>query len=171
MTLFKFGTAKSAAPPAPPTIGTANEVRQEFFNDRFIGGRGIVFPMRRDLRGDYETTTGDTLLAQKIIQVLATDALAGGSMGEMAGVPEFGSRLRLLHNRNLDETSRELAGVLTREALELWVPDADIDSIVVLLDGIDNDNDKAGYVITVFYTQGDTTQNQDISDVTVFKAL
>lgn len=170
MPLYKFGSAASPAPPEEPTIDQTNQARTEFEGDRLRGGRALKFPLERDGRGDYSTVVGLTNIEQKIIQVLATDALAGGSSGELAEFPEFGSRLRLLLGRNLDETTRELARVLTEEALILWVPEITILDIDVTLDGADNTAEKAGISIRLVYRPADVVNSREDAELELFKA-
>jgi hypothetical protein len=59
-----------------------------------------------------------------VSQVLGTECSTDGgtTQGELLWRPEFGSLLRLLRHRNMDDTLRHLAKVYVVESLGRWEP-------------------------------------------------
>lgn len=88
-------------------------------------GFGLVAPFQRDGRGDFAAKGGVEKIAANVAQILATDCATpdGAFGGELPWRPEFGSLLRLLRHRNMDDpTTQQLARVYIGDALKLWEP-------------------------------------------------
>ncbi len=89
---------------------------------------GIVAPLRRDKKRDFASADGDDLLHSKVIQVLCTEE------GELPW-RSFGSRVHLLRHQRNDDILQELGRVYARDALQKWVPDAQVSSVTAVRDG------------------------------------
>jgi phage baseplate assembly protein W len=169
MPLFAFGSRRQAVPPTAPVIAPGAEVRRAFILDKFAGGRNISFPLRRDLKGDYVSASGLELATEKVIQILATRARVGAFPGDLAGTPEFGSRLHILKSRILDETTRELATLLTREAINTWLPEITLTAVSAILNSVDNDNRIAGITIDVQFRLTAERTTGELAELTLVK--
>lgn len=171
MPTFKFGTAKQTLPPTTQTITPGSAVSGKYIGDNTSGGRTIAFPMKRDKHGDFESVTGAVLVGQQIVQTLATRRRSGKFPGDIPSIPEFGSRLHLLVNLNLDETTRALAETFTRQAINTWVKLANIAQIIVTLDSVDNAKPDPGVVILIKYRLASERASGRIHTVEVRKTL
>ena len=97
--------------------------------------RNLLIPFRRDRKHDFASGTGADLLRSKVIQALMTDGATPQSQGELPWRTSFGSGLeRLRHQRN-DAAVAELCRVYIRDALQHWVPGAELSDINVSRDG------------------------------------
>jgi phage baseplate assembly protein W len=95
-------------------------------------GFGIVWPLRRNGRGDFAAGTGLELVFAGVAMVVGTLASGEVTDGEYAWNPEFGSLLELLRHRNNNETKREIARHYITEALTRFEPRVrlrDVDAI------------------------------------------
>jgi phage baseplate assembly protein W len=169
MPIFNFGSRRQPTPPAPPKIAPGAEVRLAFADDKYKGGRNIKFPLERDKKGDFVSVSGVDLNTQKVIQVLATRARTSANPGDLAGTPEFGSRLHLLNGRTLDEATRKLAEVLAREAINIWLPDIQVVAVDVVLVGVDTDDKRAGVSITLQYRVTSERTTGELAEITLIK--
>jgi phage baseplate assembly protein W len=169
MPIFNFGSRRQTVPAPAPTIAPGAEVRDAYIQDQFTGGRALKYPLERDQLGDWKSVSGLELATQKIIQVLATRAKTAVFPGEVEGTPEFGCKLHLLANRNLTETTRALAGLLTREAVELWVPEVILTYVNVILVGVDTDDVEAGISIEVQFKMANQRSTGEVAGLTLLR--
>lgn len=88
--------------------------------------RGLLVPFRRDKKRDFATDTGADLLASKVLQALMTCGATPRSSGELPWRTAFGAGLDLLRHQRNDAALAELARVQVRDALERWVPEAEL---------------------------------------------
>ena len=85
-------------------------------------GFGLLRPFRRDLKSDFASAGGETLLRSAVGQVLGTMAQSEVTQGELPWRTEFGSRLHLLRHHKNDAVLQELARAYVVEALKRWEP-------------------------------------------------
>lgn len=88
--------------------------------------RGLLSPFRRDRKRDFASGEGDELLASKVYQALMTEGTTPQSSGELPWRTAFGSGLHTLRHQRNDEALAELARVYVRDALQRWVPEAEL---------------------------------------------
>lgn len=89
-------------------------------------GRSLLIPFRRDKQRDFASGTGAELLASKVRQALLTESATACSSGELPWRTNFGSAVSLLRHQRNDAVLRELARVYVRDALRIWVPEAQV---------------------------------------------
>lgn len=87
---------------------------------------GLLSPFRRDRKRDFASATGKELLASKVRQALMTEGASPQSSGELPWRTAFGSSLHLLRHQRNDAALAELARVYVRDALQRWVPEAEL---------------------------------------------
>lgn len=97
--------------------------------------RDLVAPLRRDRLRDWTSGSDPELLASKVVQVLATEGQTPRSSGELPWRTAFGSGLHLLRHERNDAVLAELARVYVRDALQRWVPEAEVTHFEVSQDG------------------------------------
>lgn len=94
-------------------------------------GRGILFPLRRDGKGDFLTSNGPNGIRAMVALVLTTVARSGSeALGEVPWRTEFGSILPLLRMRNNDAALRAQAKMEVIEALARWIPAIQINDVI-----------------------------------------
>ncbi|MFI5301621.1 MAG: hypothetical protein ACHREM_26325 [Polyangiales bacterium] len=87
--------------------------------------RGLT-QLRRDRKHDFASATDDELLASAVKQVLATEAATSRTSGELPWRTAFGTGLTTLRHQRNDAALAELARVYIRDALRMWLPDAQL---------------------------------------------
>jgi phage gp46-like protein len=92
---------------------------------------GLLSPLRRDQKRDFASGSGPELLRSKVIQALATEGETPRSTGELPWRTAFGSGLHLLRHQRNDEVLASLAQVYIRDALQVWVPEAEIVAVML----------------------------------------
>lgn len=92
---------------------------------------GLLTPLRRDQKRDFASGSGPELLRSKVIQALATEGETPRSTGELPWRTAFGSGLHLLRHQRSDEVLSELAQVYVRDALQRWVPEVELVTVMV----------------------------------------
>ena len=97
--------------------------------------RGLLAPVRRDLKRDFASGTGAELLRSKVTQVLMTEGATAQTSGELPWRTAFGAGLHLLRHQRNDDVLRELALVRVREALARWLPDVEVTELSVNREG------------------------------------
>ena len=97
--------------------------------------RGLLAPLRRDLKCDFASGTGPELLRSKVIQVLMTEGQTAQTSGELPWRTAFGAGLHLLRHQRNDDVLRELTLVRVREALSRWLPDVQVTELSVSREG------------------------------------
>lgn len=88
--------------------------------------RNLLIPFRRDRKRDLATGEAEALLASKVRQLLLTDGSTPRSSGELPWRTNFGAGLGLLRHRANDAVLAELAHVKVRDALNRWLPGAEL---------------------------------------------
>lgn len=99
------------------------------------GPRNLLIPLRRDLKRDLASGTGDALLRSQVTQVLATEGATPLSAGELPWRTAFGSAVHLLRHQRNDEALAELGRVYVRDALRLWLPTVEVVGVEPVRDG------------------------------------
>ena len=97
--------------------------------------QGLLIPFRRDKKRDLAVGSGEALLASKVRQALLTEGTTARSSGELPWRTNFGAGLGLLRHQRSDAALKELARVYVRDALQRWVPGAQLVSLAVEQDG------------------------------------
>lgn len=97
--------------------------------------RGLTLPFRRDQQRDFANAAGEELIRHWVLQALATEGASALGAGELPWRTRFGAGLGRLRHRPADEVTRELARVLVRDALALWVPSVELRSLAVRSEG------------------------------------
>lgn len=116
-------------------------------------GSCLARPFRRDGRGDFANLSGVALVKAAVGQVLGTDASSdnGKHSGELPWRPRFGSLLRLLVHRNLDDPMTvALARYYVAESLNRWEPRVRVRK-VWLTPPDDPKLDKRAFVVRLRY--------------------
>ena len=130
-------------------------------------GFGLVWPLRRNGRGDFVAGSGIDLVKAGLSMLLGTVCAGEHTDGEYAWNPEFGSLLDLLRHRNNNVTRREMARHYIIDAITRWEPRVRLkDVAVVAIDvppGISN-----GEVLRVLFDivssrDGRTVLHSDVS--------
>ena len=93
--------------------------------------KGLTTPFRRDRKRDFASGSGGDLLASKVLQALMTNGATPRSSGELPWRTAFGAGLELLRHQRNDAALAELARVHVRDALERWVPEAELVEVAV----------------------------------------
>lgn len=93
--------------------------------------RNLLIPFRRDKKRDFASGSGSDLLRSKVLQALMTAGATPRSSGELPWRTAFGAGLELLRHQRSDAALGELARVHIRDALQRWVPEAQLVSIKV----------------------------------------
>jgi hypothetical protein len=93
--------------------------------------QNLLIPFRRDKKRDFAVGTGSALLASKVRQALLTEGATARSSGELPWRTNFGAGLALLRHQRNDAALKELARVYVRDALQRWVPSAQLVSLAV----------------------------------------
>ncbi len=95
----------------------------------------ILTPFRRDRKRDIASGSGPELLKSKVIQALATEGDTPQSSGELPWRTGFGSGIHLLRHQRNDDVLAELARVYVKDALNTWVPEAELIGVEATRDG------------------------------------
>lgn len=119
--------------------------------DSFIG-RGFPFPLVINEKGSFDLVSGTEELERSMTVVLST------APGERAFRPTFGCRIWELMFEPVNTSTMGLIEMYVTEALELWEPRVDIDSVVVV-----PDDDVQGAVrVFVEYTVRQTNDQRNL---------
>jgi uncharacterized protein len=97
--------------------------------------QNLLIPFRRDKKRDFAVGSGPELLASKVRQALLTEGATPRSSGELPWRTNFGAALPLLRHQRNDAPLQELARVYVRDALQRWVPEAQVVSLDVEQEG------------------------------------
>lgn len=97
--------------------------------------RGLTLPFRRDQQRDFANAAGEELIRHWVMQALATEGASQLGAGELPWRTRFGAGLGRLRHRPADEVTRELARVLIRDALALWVPSVELRTVSARSEG------------------------------------
>lgn len=97
--------------------------------------QNLLIPFRRDKKRDFAVGSGPELLASKVRQALLTEGSTPRSSGELPWRTNFGAVLPLLRHQRNDAPLQELACVYVRDALQRWVPGAQVVSLDVEQEG------------------------------------
>lgn len=95
-----------------------------------FGGRGLLFPLRRDSSG-FVSGTGAELTRAAVGLTLGTIAGSAQSHGELPWRTEFGSLLNLLRMRANSPALAALAKTRVADALATWVPNVRLTRVEV----------------------------------------
>jgi phage gp46-like protein len=106
--------------------------------------QGLLAPFRRDQKNDFASGSGPDLLTSKVVQVLGTEGETAVSIGELPWRTAFGSPFHILRHQNNSEVLAALARSYARDALQRWVPDAELLGVTV------TQEDDALYVVIRF---------------------
>lgn len=111
-------------PVTPTTDGSAAARPYASRTERAYLGFGLLAPFVRDQKGDFANGGGEALVRSCVAQVLGTECTSedGSVQGELPWDPEFGSLLRLLRHRQMDEVLQQVAQVYVADALRRWEP-------------------------------------------------
>lgn len=96
---------------------------------------GLLTPFRRDRKRDFASGSGRALLASKVRQALLTEGTTPFSSGELPWRTAFGSALHTLRHQRNDAALAELARVYVRDALQRWVPEAELVAVTATRSG------------------------------------
>lgn len=121
-------TGPAAPAPVPPTLPTPSAVSGTSVSPL---GLGLIRPMRRNGRGDFDHTDGPRLVEAAIGQILGTVASSDFTQGEIPWRPEFGSLLYLLKHQPNTPALDELARTYVVDALATWEPRARVSEVFV----------------------------------------
>lgn len=88
--------------------------------------RSLLVPFRRDRKRDFASGSEDVLLASQVRQAILTEGTTATTSGELPWRTSFGAALALLRYQSNDGVLGELARVLVRDALQRWVPRAEL---------------------------------------------
>ena len=81
-------------------------------------GSGLIAPFRRDGKDDFAHASGEELVAQTVLVILATRRAGPKNVGEVPFNQELGTLLPTLRHRNInDPTTEELARHYTVDSL------------------------------------------------------
>ena len=97
--------------------------------------QGPLAPLRRDRKRDFASGSGRELLASKVRQALLTEGTTPQSSGELPWRTSFGSALHTLRHQRNDAVLSELACVYVRDALQRWVPEAELIAVTAARSG------------------------------------
>lgn len=92
----------------------------------------LLIPFRRDRKRDFAVGSGEALLASKVRQALLTEGTTPTSSGELPWRTNFGAGLGLLRHQRNDTVLAELARVRVRDALQRWIPTAEVLAVEVV---------------------------------------
>lgn len=120
-----------AEPPPPEHAPAGAPGGQASVEDRTLFGYGLLGPLRRDKRRDFQAAGGVALVASALNQVLGVRADDGRGTGELPWRPEFGSLLHRLQFANVDESFAALARSRVLGAVTQWEPRARITDVRV----------------------------------------
>ena len=125
---------------APPgAVAGFTEPSASLSGGEFLGF-GLLRPFRRDLKSDFASASGESLLRSAVGQVLGTMAQSDVTHGELPWRTEFGSRLHLLRHRKNDAVLQELARAYVVEALKRWEPRISVTSVSATKEVLDGAN-------------------------------
>lgn len=100
-------------------------------NTAGLFGRGVLFPLRRDGKGDFVSSNGPETVRASVALVLTTLCRSGADvLGELPWRTEFGSIMPLLRLRNNDGALRMQARIEVIEALARWIPYIRINDVI-----------------------------------------
>lgn len=97
--------------------------------------QNLLIPFRRDKKRDFAVGSGEALLASKVRQALLTEGATARTAGELPWRTNFGAGLALLRHQRNDAALEALARVYVRDAIERWVPGAQLVSLEVEQNG------------------------------------
>ncbi len=86
----------------------------------------LLTPFCRDKKRDFAHASGDDLLRSKVLQAIMTRGKTAKSEGELPWRTAFGASLDLFRHQNNDAVLAEIARVYVRDAIEFWVPEAQL---------------------------------------------
>lgn len=118
--------------------------------------QNLLIPFRRDKKRDFAVGTGRALLASKVRQALLTEGATARSSGELPWRTNFGAGLALLRHQRNDAALKELARVYVRDALQRWVPSAQLVSLAV-------EQDEAALTLRVRVRERDQLARVDVA--------
>lgn len=118
--------------------------------------QNLLIPFRRDKKRDFAVGTGSALLASKVRQALLTEGATARSSGELPWRTNFGAGLALLRHQRNDAALKELARVYVRDALQRWVPSAQLVSLAV-------EQDEAALTLRVRVRERDQLARVDVA--------
>lgn len=101
-------------PTPPPGGGSAPTPEARTSPTGRLFGRALLRPFQRDQKNSLATGSGTALHRSRIGQILGTE------LGELDYDSALGSRIRLLEQRPLDETTQELARYYVEDALRQY---------------------------------------------------
>jgi phage baseplate assembly protein W len=94
-------------------------------------GRGLLRPLRRDGKGDFESGDGARLVRAAVGLVLGTVCSSDTTLGELPWRTEFGSLLMLVRLRNMGPALGDIARHYIVDALARWIPSVRIRAVEV----------------------------------------
>lgn len=118
------------ATPAPVEVAPVVAALAARAPDDFLG-RGLVAPLRRDLKNDFATASGAALVRACVLQILGTWCSSEPTAGELPWRPEFGSQLFLLRHRNNNVALAEVARAYVAEAIARWEPRVTVTEVAI----------------------------------------
>ena len=80
-------------------------------------GRGVLWPLRRDSRGDFANASGREKLQNNLALILGTRGGTEQMPGEIPWRPEFGSQLFRLKHEPVNERTRALVDFYIVQAI------------------------------------------------------
>jgi len=95
---------------------------------------GLLHPFRRDLKRDFASGDGETLIRNAVAQILGT------RQGELAWRTDFSGDLEPLRNQRNDDVLQELARVYVVNALRRWEPRVHVTSVLATREQHDGEN-------------------------------
>lgn len=135
---YLLKTEETTTAPTAPVAGF-REPSASLSGGEFLGF-GLLRPFRRDLKSDFASAGGESLLRSAVGQVLGTMAQSDVTHGELPWRTEFGSRLHLLRHRKNDAVLQELARAYVVEALKRWEPRISVTSVSATKEVLDGAN-------------------------------
>jgi phage baseplate assembly protein W len=129
--MSEYGFPPLAEPPAPASTPAGATSGLASIEDRSLFGYGLLAPLRRDARRDFQAAGGVALVTSALNQILGVRADDGRGTGELPWRPEFGSLLHRLQYANVDEAFAALARSRVLGAVAQWEPRARITDVRV----------------------------------------
>lgn len=87
-------------------------------SDRFP--RGLLFPLRRDGKGDFASAAGLDKFGNNVALILSTRSDTERQPGEVPWRPDFGGQLHQLKHDNLGPDAENLGRFFVVESLQRW---------------------------------------------------
>jgi phage baseplate assembly protein W len=128
---------------------------------------GLLFPLQRDGRGDFNKGELEQLVKAAIEQIIGVRGAGPTAQGELPWRTAFGSQVYRLRHSNNDDALEDIVRFFVLDAIKIYEPRVSLTAVSVQPEAVTGFGDRAALRIKVSYSVRRTSVSRSAETVEV----